>query len=274
VAIKEMPIDGCEDLRTEFELLQGLQHENIVRLISFEIGRRHARLYLEWAAGGSLADSIRRYPVTDEALLRRYMTWVLSGLRYLHDRGIIHRDVKPKNILIDHKGVLKLTDFGLSRHLESMREKTRTAGTPVYMAPECTQGRFGPGSDIWAVGATMSELITRQLPWSHIDPHILSSPLSLLYYIGSLQGQPGHHPCIPPGISEEAQEFMKKCFAQNPAERGTCAELLEHPWIRRAAEDDSGPTGTSVSGSEISQSPPDSRPVSLTVMTSATREPK
>lgn len=256
VAIKEMPLSGCDDLKAEFDIVVGLKHENIVNIIAFETGQRHARLYLEWVAGGSLADNIKRFPI-DETLARHYVRQILQGLAFLHDHNVIHRDIKPKNILIDHRGVLKLTDFGLSRHLDSMHDRTRAQGTPVYMAPECVRGQFSVGSDIWAVGATLSEMLTKALPWSHIDPQIFSNQMALLYHIASFQGHANHHPTIPSDVSTECQEFLKTCFAAIPKDRTSCVELLQHPWfavLSGCSSEGTGLIGSTDSDSQTAQS--------------------
>ncbi|CUG88383.1 protein kinase, putative [Bodo saltans] len=240
VAIKEMAVADSEELRSEFTLAVGLTHENVVRVIHYEVGRHHARLYLEWVAGGSLADAMKVFPV-EERLARSYIRQILAGLGFLHEHNILHRDIKPKNILVDHRGILKLTDFGLSRHLDSIHDRTRAAGTPVYMAPECVRGQFTIGSDIWAVGATLSEMLLRELPWSHIDPLIQRNPMALLYHIGQFQGHRGHHPTIPKNVSAECQNFLEICFAAEPKDRQTCRALLQHPWFSATPTTDNAP---------------------------------
>ena len=232
VAIKEMDVQGADELRTEFEIMRHLNHENIVSVRDFEVGKKHARLYLEWVAGGSLAEILRHRQIDDERLLAAYMRQILEGLAYLHENNVLHRDIKPRNILVDHKGGLKLTDFGLSRHLASMHDKTKCAGTPIYMAPEVMHGRFSVGSDIWALGATMCEMVTGQLPWSHIDPAIFGSQMALMMHIAKFQGERGHHPMIPKTLSPEAVSFMETCFAPLPEDRGSCRELLRHPFLK------------------------------------------
>lgn len=238
VAIKEMPVKVAHELKVEFDLLGGLTHPNVITILGFEVGQRHARLFLEWAAGGSLSDTIKKFAV-DEVLLRSYTHQILLGLKFLHDHNLLHRDIKPRNILIDHKGQLKLTDFGLSRHIGSIQDKTRMCGTPAYMAPECTLGRFSVASDIWAVGATMSEIMTREVPWSHLHGGIRNDGMALLFHIGreELQGNPNHHPIIPSALTDEARSFMRICFAPNPKDRGTCESLLQHPFLLPHASD-------------------------------------
>ena len=228
---KEMDPHIVQELQREYQLIGGLAHANVVKVLGFEVDQRHARLYLEWCAGGSLADLIKRFPTISEALLRNYTRQILSGLKFLHDHGILHRDIKPRNILVDHKGVLKLTDFGLSRHIESMADRTKMCGTPRYMAPECPSGKFSFGSDIWAVGATLTELVSRTLPWSHLDKDVQATNMSLLFHIGNFRGNPLHHPIIPTSLSAEAQDFLATCFQQDPQARGTCDSLLMHPFL-------------------------------------------
>lgn len=234
IAIKEMAVEDCGELEVEYRLLEGIgSHPNVVEVIGYEVGKRHARLFLEWVAGGSLADVLKMRRISEEGLLANYVRQILLGLQFLHDNNILHRDIKPRNILVTHKGELKLTDFGLSRHLASIGQQTRCCGTPVYMSPECMDGRFSVGSDIWAVGATMTEMITGRLPWSHIDPQIFSNQMALMMHIAKYKGEVSHHPVVPPAgsVSEECRSFMLKCFAATPTERGTCADLLAHPFL-------------------------------------------
>jgi serine/threonine protein kinase len=234
IAIKEMAVEDCAELEVEYRLLEGVGgHPNVVEVIGYEVGKRHARLFLEWVAGGSLADILKMRRISEEGLLANYIRQILTGLQFLHESNLLHRDIKPRNILVTHKGELKLTDFGLSRHLASIGQQTRCCGTPVYMSPECMDGRFSVGSDIWAVGATMSEMITGRLPWSHIDPVIFNNQMALMLHIAKYKGDINHHPVVPPAgtVSDECRSFMLKCFAPNAEDRGTCAELLSHPFL-------------------------------------------
>ena len=235
VAIKEMSSDAAEELRMEFTLVQGLSHPNVVDIKGFEVQGKKARLYLEWLANGSLSDVQQKFGQIPEQRLKNYTKQMLLGLQFLHSKNILHRDIKPKNILVDHRGILKLTDFGLSRHLNSINPTTRPCGTPVYMAPETIKGQFGVGSDLWAIGATICELATGQLPWSHLDPTQIDNNYALMFHIGNLAGQRGHHPLIPSHLSQEGKDFLLTCFAPHPADRGTCDSLLQHPWIEGVA---------------------------------------
>ncbi|KAF8300303.1 putative STE/STE11 serine/threonine-protein kinase [Trypanosoma cruzi] len=239
VAVKEVRLeestdgDRAEELRSEFELLSRVSHPNIIRVIGCHVGKQHARLFLEWAAGGSLCDVMKAIDRSfasglHEDLVQSYVRQILEALQCLHENGIIHRDLKPQNLLIDHAGKLRVTDFGLSRLVAEGASAVETvvAGTPRYLAPEAiSAGRFSCGSDLWAVGATMSELFTGRPPWSHLGVQQLPS---LLYHIAN---NPEDHPVIPAHISEEAKEFMAQCFRPEPGDRGTAAILLQHPFL-------------------------------------------
>ena len=233
VAIKEMPSTGAEMLRKEFELLQGLSHPHVVVVHGFEIHGQKARLYLEWVANGSLDAMRQRCGTIPEARLKVYARQLLEGLKFLHDNNVLHRDIKPQNILVDHQGRLKLTDFGLSRHLSSINPTTRPCGTPHYMAPETvSKGKFGVGSDIWALAATLAELFTGELPWTHLNVEKRENNYALMFHIGQLAGQRGHHPHIPSDLSDAAKDFFLTCFAPDPQDRTTCDQLLAHPWLQ------------------------------------------
>ncbi|ESL05865.1 protein kinase [Trypanosoma rangeli SC58] len=226
---------SAEELRCEFELLSRVTHPHIIRVIGYHVGRRHARLFLEWAAGGSLMDVVKGVGASfasgvPEDLVHSYVRQMLEALQCLHEHGIIHRDIKPQNMLIDHSGRLRVTDFGLSRLIGEgvSAVETTVAGTPRYMAPETISGaRFSCGSDLWAMGAVMSELFTGRPPWSHLETHQLPA---LLYHIAN---HPEEHPIIPAHISAEAKDFMAQCFRPEPADRGTAASLLQHPFLTR-----------------------------------------
>ncbi|RNE99991.1 protein kinase [Trypanosoma rangeli] len=226
---------SAEELRCEFELLSRVTHPHIIRVIGYHVGRRHARLFLEWAAGGSLMDVVKGVGASfasgvPEDLVHSYVRQMLEALQCLHEHGIIHRDIKPQNMLIDHAGRLRVTDFGLSRLIGegASAVETTVAGTPRYMAPETISGaRFSCGSDLWALGAVMSELFTGRPPWSHLETHQLPA---LLYRIAN---HPEEHPVIPAHISAEAKDFMAQCFRPEPADRGTAASLLQHPFLTR-----------------------------------------
>jgi len=150
----------------------------------------------------------------------------LYGLEYLHRNGIIHRDIKGANILVDNKGCIKLADFGASKQVEKLATATAAKtmkGTPYWMAPEVIVGSgHNCSADIWSVGCTVIEMATGKAPWSHEYQEV-----SLLYYVGTTKS----HPPIPEHLSPEAKDFLLKCLQKEPEMRSVASDLLQHPFI-------------------------------------------
>jgi serine/threonine protein kinase len=229
-----------DSLEREHRNISGVEHPNVVKILRFEHGDGFARLFLEWCPGGSLTDRIHKSQIAGrtepekigEALLRNYTRQIVSGLKFLHDKGILHRDIKPGNILVHYDGTLKLTDFGLSRHTDTIAPITDMCGTERYMSPEVCRGSFSVGGDIWAVGATVTEMASRELPWSHLEPPEKQARIPLCFHIC----ESGEHPRIPDALSVDAKDFLKICFQQDPKLRGTCGSLLKHPFLMPRVE--------------------------------------
>lgn len=123
-------------LEREIELLKELQHENIVHYLGensplmetiwtltpyqdSSVDTNHLNIFLEYVPGGSVAALLNNYGAFEEALVRNFVRQILTGLNYLHMRGIVHRDIKGANILVDNKGGIKISDFGISKKVEN-----------------------------------------------------------------------------------------------------------------------------------------------------------
>ena len=158
LAVKEIipqigNLDQVTSLMEEVELMKALEHPNIVAYLGAEVRPdpqgRGFRLYIlqEWSAGGSLAELLRKFgKFDDEKVVERFVSQILSGIGYLHDEGIMHRDIKGDNILVDADGTVKIADFGASKRLSANGELVMTtrafAGTPYFMAPEVTDRKL------------------------------------------------------------------------------------------------------------------------------------
>eukprot|EP01012_Entosiphon_sulcatum_P009404 TRINITY_DN15276_c0_g1_i1.p1 TRINITY_DN15276_c0_g1~~TRINITY_DN15276_c0_g1_i1.p1 ORF type:complete len:390 (-),score=44.64 TRINITY_DN15276_c0_g1_i1:31-1200(-) len=229
VALKELRIAGwnADDVRAfvwELQLLQRSSHPNIVKLLGFSRTESVGYIVMEYLSGGSLQAILQEFNCISEPAVGAYSRQILEGLRYLHEHGIVHRDVKPLNAILDKNGVVKLVDFGTARQVGDITSM-EFSGTPVYMAPEVVRG--GPlttASDIWGVGCTVLQLLTATRPWSELGN---LQTLSLLYHIGQSRA----HPQIPPGVGATALDFLKSCFTLDPCERPTALGLLEHPFV-------------------------------------------
>ena len=163
--------DAHERFLREGYLANAVEHPSVVRVLDDDVAEDGAAfIVMELLDGETLDDRLRRAgrPL-DPAEVLCAIDPVLSALAAAHAKGIVHRDVKPENLFVNHDGTIKLLDFGVARLREASVRATRTGsmmGTPAFMPPEQALGRIdemGPHSDIWAVGATMFYLLTGQL---------------------------------------------------------------------------------------------------------------
>eukprot|EP01018_Ginkgo_biloba_P023415 Gb_01891 [translate_table: standard] len=222
-------------LENEVQILQALDSPRIVTCLGHDFteenGVRMWNLFMEYMAGGSVADILKKFGGRlDESVIRSYTRDILQGIDYLHKEGIVHCDIKGKNILLGSSGV-KLADFGSAKRMVNNESKMRNEntnplqlrGTPLWMAPEVArQEEQGPESDIWSLGCTVVEMATGRPPWSNI-----SHPLVAMYKIGCSDDLPE----MPESLSSEGIDFLQKCFQRNPKQRWTSTQLLNHPFV-------------------------------------------
>lgn len=219
--------ENAAALRREFDMLRGLNHPNIVRVLGFEATASDYQLHLELMEGESLAARCRQVGGRlHERELRHVLRQALRGLAYLHERSVLHRDVKPANMLRDAHGNVKLADFGLSLVESTTRRTLTTAGTPIFMAHEVLEGHACAASDIWALAGSIVDLAGAQ-PYREAG---LTHPVQLALYIGSLC-PPHHMPHIPTTLSPALRSILESCFAYDPSDRPSAKTLLERPYF-------------------------------------------
>ncbi|KAL1944514.1 hypothetical protein VTO73DRAFT_2944 [Trametes versicolor] len=215
-------------LEREIELLRDLQHENIVQYHSSCIDDDHLNIFLEYVPGGSVTSLLRNYGAFEEPLVRNWVRQILLGLNYLHSRDIIHRDIKGANMLVDNKGGIKISDFGISKKVEDnllpghRAHRPSLQGSVFWMAPEVVQQKaYTFKADIWSVGCLVVEMLTGEHPWPTL------SQMQAIFKVGSAKAKP----TIPPDISAEAVDFLEKTFELDHELRPSAAELFKHPWV-------------------------------------------
>ncbi|KAL4188150.1 hypothetical protein AMTRI_Chr09g42630 [Amborella trichopoda] len=229
---KERAQAHIRELEEEVKLLRNLSHQNIVRYLGTDREEEALNILLEFVPGGSISSLLGKLGSFPETVIRKYTKQLLQGLEYLHKNGIIHRDIKGANILVDNKGCIKLADFGASKkvvELATVSGAKSMKGTPYWMAPEviCQTGHSF-SADIWSVGCTVIEMATGKPPWSQQYQEVAA-----LFIIGSTKS----HPPIPEHLSEEAKDFLLKCLQEEPNVRPTASELLQHPFVIGECED-------------------------------------
>ncbi|KZV22732.1 mitogen-activated protein kinase kinase kinase 1-like [Dorcoceras hygrometricum] len=228
-------------LEQEISLLSQFQHENIVRYLGTDKDDAKLYIFLELVTKGSLAKLYQKYRLRDSQV-SAYTRQILNGLNYLHCRNVVHRDIKCANILVDVSGFVKLADFGLAKATK-MNDIKSCKGTPFWMAPEVVNRRnhgYGRAADIWSLGCTVLEMLTGQIPYSHLEG------MQALFRIGR-----GELPSIPSNLSKDAQDFILKCLQVNPDNRPTAAQLLEHPFIKKQSSTFLSPVSPHFSGLQV-----------------------
>ncbi|KAL4204678.1 hypothetical protein AMTRI_Chr01g111110 [Amborella trichopoda] len=197
-----------ESLEREIQVLKNLDCPFIVRYLGqCNDKERRLNIFMEYMDGGDLSALSMRCKGLPELAIKAYMTSILRGLQYLHGNGIIHCDIKAKNVLLGFLGDVKLADFGAAKRVSSELCDIH-AGTLGWMAPEIFRRREqGIPSDIWSLGCTVVEMATGKVP--ELSPEKLKLT----------------------GISACGLDFLEKCFIREPSKRWTASQLLHHPFL-------------------------------------------
>lgn len=223
-----------EALKREIGLLRDLQHPNIVQYLGSSSDEEHLNIFLEYVPGGSVQALLNQYGPLQEPLIRNFVRQILTGLAYLHDRDIIHRDIKGANVLVDNKGGIKISDFGISKRVEASsllggpnsNHRPSLQGSVFWMAPEVVkQTSYTRKADIWSLGCLVVEMFTGSHPYPDC------SQLQAIFKIGNT----GSSPTIPEKTSPEAQDFLKRTFDHDHNKRPSADELLTHPFLNPIA---------------------------------------
>lgn len=240
-ALRGRVVEHVRALEAEVHVLKQLKHENIVQYLGTERVDDAFNIVLEYVPGGSIASLLAKFGPLQESVIRVYTRQILKGLEYLHQRSIMHRDIKGANILVD-KHKVKLADFGASKKIEDLATMNSGCksirGTPYWMAPEVIkQTGHGRPADIWSVGCTVIEMATGKPPWSNY------APVAAMFQIASSKSPPP----IPDSLSPEAKDFLALCFNRVPKERANATRLLKHPFVAVAASGGGAGNGAAAS---------------------------
>ncbi|KAK6506838.1 ATP binding [Arthrobotrys musiformis] len=239
MAVKQVPSNAghgesrkksmMESLEREIALLKDLQHENIVQYLGSDSEPDCLNIFLEYVPGGSVAAMLSQYGPLPEPLVRNFVRQILTGLNYLHNKDIIHRDIKGANVLVDNRGGIKISDFGISKKVESglmsqaMSHRASMQGSVFWMAPEVVkQTAYTRKADIWSLGCLIVEMFTGDHPFPGC------SQFQAIFKIGSLSVTP----TIPAKCSAEATTFLEKTFIIDHTKRPTAEELLGFPFMK------------------------------------------
>eukprot|EP01135_Chromosphaera_perkinsii_P012313 Nk52_evm5s2635 gene=Nk52_evmTU5s2635 len=206
----------------EFDILKTLDHPNIVRL--FEVMETPAQicLIMQYCSGGDMLDYILSQQGAKrlrEEEARKFAKQILVALEYIHGHGVVHRDIKAENFILDDDGHLKLTDFGFSNRYHRGKLMSTYCGSPTYAAPEIHRRKPYSGwrSDIWSTGVLIYVMVTGSFPFigDNMTHNICTANYS--------------KPC---NVSNECRSLINEMLQPNPAKRKRAVDYLQHKWFR------------------------------------------
>ena len=221
-------------LRREIDLLRTLNHPHIVQYLGSNSKEDKFNIFLEYVPGGSVAAMLNSYGKLKEPLIRNFVRQILDGLSYLHSKDIIHRDIKGANVLVDNRGNIKISDFGISKRVEvsnlgnptKHNNRTSLQGSVFWMAPEVVkQISYTRKADIWSLGCLIVEMFTGEHPFPNCNQ------LQAIFQIGQKA-----KPAIPEDASEEAKAFLERTFEHDYEKRPSAEELLQEPFLKKRVE--------------------------------------
>ncbi|CDR37779.1 CYFA0S01e16996g1_1 [Cyberlindnera fabianii] len=213
-------------LLSEIKIHKSMTHPNIVQFVDCFEDDVNVYILLEICPNQSLMDLLKKRKVLTEPEVRFFMTQIIGGIRYMHTRRVIHRDLKLGNIFFDPEMNLKIGDFGLAAVLQASNERKYTiCGTPNYIAPEVLTGKTTGHSyevDIWSIGVMMYALLIGKPPFQSKDVSEIYERIKRNDY-----GFPSEKP-----ISKEAKSLIKDILTTNPVTRPTLDEILEYDFFK------------------------------------------
>ncbi|XP_070508420.1 serine/threonine-protein kinase MARK2-like isoform X9 [Chironomus tepperi] len=219
---------SLQKLFREVRIMKMLDHPNIVKL--FQVIQTDKTLYLvmEYASGGEVFDYLVMHGRMKEKEARAKFRQIVSAVQYLHQKRIIHRDLKAENLLLDSEMNIKIADFGFSNEFTPGNKLDTFCGSPPYAAPELFQGRKydGPEVDVWSLGVILYTLVSGSLPFDgttlrELRERVLRGKYRIPFY-----------------ISTDCENLLRKFLVLNPAKRASLEQIMKDKWMNMGYEDD------------------------------------
>jgi serine/threonine protein kinase len=205
---KPSKLESKDAFLAEARRVARLKHESIVPVHDVGVEGDTCFIVTEYVEGGSLADKLVSGRIPREQALR-WVSEIADALEYAHLNGVIHRDVKPANVLIDHHGRAKLADFGIAHSATKTGEFAPSLGTLRYMSPEQLEGKPSDHrSDLYSLGVVLYEVLTGRIPYSSSEPNVLRKEIVL--------GKPSDWPTDFP---KDIREICQKALSKSPHQR-------------------------------------------------------
>ncbi|POR34485.1 Serine/threonine-protein kinase KIN4 [Tolypocladium paradoxum] len=272
-------------IRREVTILRGVQHPNIVRLIDMIETDKYIGIILEYASGGELFDYILNHRYLKDQSARRLFSQLVSGVGYLHKKGIVHRDLKLENLLLDRNRNIIITDFGFANTFDPHEELSdeeelnltdrdivkrlgldkvkangmrkgdlmqTSCGSPCYAAPELVVSDSlytGRKVDVWSCGVILYAMLAGYLPFDDDPANPEGDNINLLYkYIVSTPLT------FPEYVTPHARDLLRRILVPNPRKRADLFEVARHSWLSEYAHVVEFITSSTTSPSEVQNS--------------------
>ncbi|CAF0849941.1 unnamed protein product [Adineta ricciae] len=219
---------SLQKLFREVKIMKGLDHPNIVKL--FEVIETEKTLYLvmEYASGGEVFDYLVAHGRMKEKEARSKFRQIVSAVQYLHQKHIVHRDLKAENLLLDAELNIKIADFGFSNEFTPGNKLDTFCGSPPYAAPELFQGKKydGPEVDVWSLGVILYTLVSGSLPFDgqnlkELRERVLRGKYRIPFY-----------------MSTDCETLLKKFLVLNPTRRSPLEAIMKDKWMNINYEND------------------------------------
>ncbi|KAI6650346.1 MAP/microtubule affinity-regulating kinase 3-like [Oopsacas minuta] len=238
IAIKAVDKNKAKDdsyvfknLRREARIMQLLSHPNIIRLLEVVETENSYYMVMELVSGGDVMHHIMssKHSCLDEHIVKKYIKQIITAIHYMHEAGIIHRDLKVENLLLDESNNIKIIDFGLSNFIHNPDNMTvnmvqTQCGSPAYAAPELLGHKnYGKEVDVWSIGVNMFAMLAGSLPYV-VEPYDITA-----LHAKILDGRINH---IPDNITSSCKDLLMRFLTPDPAKRITLPEAIEHHWFK------------------------------------------
>jgi len=212
----------------EVYILKKIRHANVIRLLEVFEGPKHLFIVMEYASGGDLLKYVKKKGRLNENEARVILRQIVFGLGHIHSRGVLHRDIKLDNILLDADGSVKICDFGVSKIITKGDKIKEQCGTPAYIAPEVisNEGYDGFFIDHWSLGVLLYAMLCATIPFK------AQNMKELLKVIRTTSVT------FPVALSDNAKNLVRGLLTINPHDRLSIPEILAHPWMKEECAED------------------------------------